>query len=194
MKTINFSWAGSFRSGPDDANRRFHKTRIVFATTTLGVAFFSTLYLMNPSFIVNVQMMVRDFGVESYQHWRVPVSIVVVSITTLTLIRVHGFDGEIDTVKCLEGVDQHLLKVFLIEVVISSFVGGTLGFGIGLLPSVMSGSFFIEFLLLFEPLIILRALLGNGVVLVVIHSAVATLYFAYKAVKENSAEALRHES
>jgi len=189
MKTINFSWADSLRFGTDNTNRRFHKTRIIFAAIPLGIAFFSTLYLMNSSFIVNVHLRGSDLRLESYQHWLVPASLVVVSITNLTLIVVHELDGENDTVKCLD-----LSKLFLIEFVISSFVGGTLGFGIGLLPSFMSCSFFIEVILLHEPLIILRHLLGNRVVLSVIHSAVATLYFAYKAVKLNPAEALRHEN
>lgn len=196
VKTIKFSWADAFRFGYDNIKRRFHRTRIVLAAITLGIAFFSTLYFTDAFFNVQAQIEGGSLRVENYQYWLVLVSLIVsvVSITNSMLIAVYERYREIGTMKCLGALDQHILKLFLVESVILALVGGTLGFGVGLVASVISCSFVMSFKIFLQaPTSIFLTLLGEAIFLSVTLSAAATLYPACKAAKLNPVEALRHE-
>jgi ABC-type antimicrobial peptide transport system permease subunit len=191
-----FSLADAFRLGYDNIKRRFNRTALIMASITLGIAFFSTLSLMDVFFKAYAQTEGGSLQVETYQYWFVFVSLAVcvVSIANSMLIAVYERYKEIGTMKCLGALDQHILKLFLVESSILGIIGGVLGFAIGLVASIISSWFTIELNILTEvfPYAIF-SLSVETVALSVILSVVATLYPAYRAAKLNPVEALRYE-
>ncbi|RLG43474.1 MAG: hypothetical protein DRN92_09425 [Thermoproteota archaeon] len=195
-KRITFSLADALRLGYDNVKRRFNRAVLSIVAITLGIAFFSTLSLMDNFFQLYSQAERGSLRVESYQYGLVLVSLAVciVSITNSMLIAVYERYREIGTMKCLGALDQHVLKLFLVESVILAFLGGIFGFGIGLVASILACGFSIGFHVIFElspavPLV----LLGKVVLLSIFLSTVATMYPAYKAAKLDPVEALRYE-
>ena len=193
---ITFSLPDAFRLGYDNVKRRFDRAVLSMAAITLGIAFFSTLSFMDAFFRVYAQTEGGSLQVESYQYWLVLVSLAVciVSITNSMLISVYERYREIGTMKCIGALDQHILKLFLVESIILSLIGGVLGFGIGLVAAILSSGFTIGFTIFLKvsPTVFIL-LLGETVLLSVILSAVATIYPAYRAAKLNPVEALRYE-
>lgn len=193
---ISFSLADAFRLGYDNVKRRFSRAALSMAAITLGIAFFSNLSLMDTFFQVYAQAEGGSLRVESYQYWLVFVSLAVcvVSITNSTLISVYERYREIGTMKCIGALDQHILKLFLVESIILALLGGALGFGIGLVASVISSGFTIGFnIVLKASPTILLVLLGETILLSVTLSTAATMYPAYRAAKLDPVEALRYE-
>jgi len=196
VRRISFSTVDAFRLGYDNIKRRFNRSILSVGAIALGIAFFSTLYLMDAFFNVYTQLEGGSLQVESYQYWLVLVSLVVsvVSITNSMLIAVYERYREIGTMKCLGALDQHILKLFLVESIILALVGGALGFGVGLAGAVTACGFMVGFKFLLQvPLTVFLSLLFAAVSLSLILSTSATIYPAYRAAKLNPVEALRYE-
>jgi ABC-type antimicrobial peptide transport system permease subunit len=163
---------------------------------TLGTAFFTTLSLMDAIYRVYAYTEGGSLQVASYQYWLVLISLVVcvVSITNSFLIAVYERYREIGTMKCLGALDQHILKLFLVESIILALFGSSLGFGIGVVASIVTTSPTIGFPIILEvSSSTILVLLGQTVSLSLILCVIATLYPAYKAAKLNPVEALRSE-
>lgn len=193
---ITFSLADAFRLGYDNVKRRFNRVVFSMAAITLGIAFFSNISLMDAFFRVYAQTEGGSLQVESYQYWLVLVSLAVcvVSITNSMLIAVYERYREIGTMKCLGALDQHILKLFLVESIILALLGGSLGFGLGLVASLISCGFTIGFhFILKVSLTAPLTLLGETILLSITLSTVATMYPAYRAARLNPVEALRYE-
>jgi len=192
---ITFSLIDAFRLGYDNVKRRFNRAVFSMAAIALGIAFFSTLSLMDAFFSIYTQAE-GGVRVESYQYWLLFVSLAVcvISITNSMLIAVYERYREIGTMKCLGALDQHVLKLFLVESIILALLGGSLGFGIGLASSVISVMFSTGFNIILKiPPESLLALFGETIFLSVALSTVATIYPAYRAAKLDPVEALRYE-
>jgi len=195
-RRISFSLADAFRLGYDNIKRRFNRSVLIVGAIALGIAFFSTLYLMDAFFKVYTQIEGGSLQVESYQYWLVMVSFTVsiVSITNSMLIAVYERYREIGTMKCLGALDQHILKLFLVESIILALIGGVSGFAVGLVGAIVACGFMIGFKFLLQvPISVFVYLLSGAVSLSLILSTVATVYPAYRAAKLNPVEALRHE-
>lgn len=193
---VTFNLVDAFRLGYVNIKHRFNRAVLTMAAITLGTAFFTSLSLMDAIYRVYAYTEGGSLQVASYQYWLVLVSLAVcvVSITNSFLIAVYERYREIGTMKCLGALDQHILKLFLVESIILALFGSSLGFGIGLVAAIATCSPTIGF-----PIILqvsssaILALLGQTVSLSLILSVIATLYPAYKAAKLNPVEALRSE-
>ena len=195
-RRISFSLADAFRLGYDNIKRRFNRSVLIVGAIALGIAFFSTLYLMDAFFKVYTQTEGGSLQVESYQYWLVVVSFTVsiVSITNSMLIAVYERYREIGTMKCLGALDQHILKLFLVESIILALIGGVSGFAVGLVGAIVACGFMIGFKFLLQvPISVFLYLLFGAISLSLILSTAATIYPAYRAAKLNPVEALRHE-
>lgn len=195
-RKITFRLSDAFRLGYDNVKRRFNRAFLNIAAIGLSIAFFSTLSLMNTIFRLNSQIRESGSMIEGYQYGLVLVSFVVcaVSITNSMLIAVYERCMEIGIMKCLGALDQHVLKLFLAESIILALLGSILGFGIGLLASILVCSFSIGFRAVSKlPLSIPLSLLGKVLLLSLALSTLATIYPAYRAAKLDPVEALRYE-
>ncbi len=193
---ITFSLADALRLGYDNVKRRFNRAVLSIAAIMLGIAFFSTLSLMDVFFKLHAQAGGGALGVEGYQYGLVLVSLAVctISITNSMLIAVYERYREIGTMKCLGALDQHVLKLFLVESIILAILGGTFGFGIGIVASILACGLSMGFHVVLElPMTVLLILLGKVILLSITLSAIATIYPAYKAAKLDPVEALRYE-
>ncbi|HDD68954.1 MAG TPA: FtsX-like permease family protein [Candidatus Korarchaeota archaeon] len=191
---ITFRLSDAFRLGYDNVKRRFNRAFLNIAAIGLGIAFFSTLSLMDTIFRLNSQIRESGSMIEGYQYGLVLVSFVVcaISITNSMLIAVYERCREIGTMKCLGALDQHVLKLFLAESIILALLGGVLGFGTGFLALVLV-CIFMGFRALSIPPSTLLLLLGKVTLLSLALSMLATIYPAYKAAKLDPVEALRYE-
>ena len=125
-KRITFGLQDAFRLGYHNVRRRFGREVLVLAAIALGITFFSTLSFMDSFYRIYTQAEGGSLQVESYQYWLVLVSlgVCVVSITNATIISVYERYREIGTMKCIGALDQHILKLFLVESFIVALLGG----------------------------------------------------------------------
>ncbi|HIE24230.1 MAG TPA: ABC transporter permease [Candidatus Korarchaeota archaeon] len=194
-KRITFSLVDAARLGYDNVKRRFNRASLNLMAIALGIAFFSSLYLMD-AFLGAYTQVGGEVRVEGYQYGLMIVSLVVcaVSITNSILITVYERYKEIGTMKCLGALDQHVLKLFLVESFILAILGGSLGFFMGLIAATLFCAITMGFgHLSMLPLSVPLLLFGKSILISVTLSTIATIYPAYKAAKLDPVEALRYE-
>ena len=96
--------------------------------------------------------------------------------------------------KCLGALDQHVMKLFLVEAMVFGVVGGVGGFAFGALTALASSSIQLGVnVLAFTPVDAVLRYLGGATGLAVILSVVSTVYPAVRAARLPPVEALRHD-
>ena len=175
---------------------RKRKTRsiIVVASTALGISYLTHFLATNT--IVSSFLGETGGSAEAYRFGLIVVSIFIcgISIINSTMISVLERYSEIGTMKCLGALDQHILKLLLIESFFLGLTGGVIGFTFGTVTSILSSYFELGFTVLQRlPLTGFLELSGQTIALSVILSVVSTAYPAIRAAKLNPVEALHYD-
>ena len=176
--------------------RRFFRSVITALGIILGIAFM--VALLTSSYIL--REMQAETGVEAYQFWLVGISLVVCfgGITNSMLMAVNERVKEIGVYKCIGGLDNHIVRLFIIEALLLGVLGGSLGGLIGILFGIVINlnRFTFEELNPFiqENLLFFLILLVVSILVSMILSALATYVPARRAASLSPAEALRYEN
>jgi len=127
-----------------------------------------------------------------YQLWVsiISISVCIITIFNSMLIAVTERYKEIGTMKCLGAKDSLILYFFILESLIISFIGGSLGFIVSFIftaPIILIQSGGLISIQNYLSILIISLLIS------VLINLVATIYPAYHASKINPAETLRFE-
>lgn len=191
-KRVQLPLSEAFQISLGQILRRRTRSFIVIASTALGISYLT--YFLATNAIFNASL--KDVSVGTYHFWLVVVSLLVcgVSLVNSTLISVLERYREMGTMKCLGALDQHILKLFFIEALLTGLVGGIIGLFLGTIISILSCYLQLGFDVLQRlPIIDLLVLSGPIMALSIVLSEVSTIYPAYKAAKLNPVEALRYD-
>lgn len=192
-KRIEFPLLEAFWISLEQIRKRLKRSLIVVGSIALGIALLTHLEMTN--IILATYMKTMDVAIEAYQFWLIVVSLLVcgMGLVNANLIAVYERFREIGTMKCLGALDQHVMKLFLIESLIFGLVGGVLGFSIGTLTAIASSSFQLGTNVLWiTPLNTTLTDLALITGLSALLSVISTVYPAVRAAKLNPVEALRH--
>ncbi len=176
--------------------RRFFRSVITALGIILGIAFM--VALLTSYFIL--RELQAETGIEAYQFWLVGISLVVCfgGITNSMLMAVNERVKEIGVYKCIGGLDNHIVRLFIIEALLLGILGGSLGGFIGMLFGVIINlnrfSFNEISLFIQDNIFFFLILLVTSVLVSMILSALATYVPARRAASLSPAEALRYEN
>ena len=192
-KRIEFPLIEAFWISVEQIRKRLKRSLVVIGSIALGISLLTHLEMTNV--ILAAYMKNMDIAIEAYQFWLIVVSLLVcgIGLVNANLIAVYERFREIGTMKCLGALDQHVMKLFLIESLIFGLVGGVLGFAIGTLTAIASSSFQLGTNVLWiTPLNTTLKYLALITGLSALLSVISTVYPAVRAAKLNPVEALRH--
>lgn len=190
---IELPFLEAFWISVEQIRKRLKRSIIVVGSIALGIALLTHLEMTNIIFASYMKSM--GITIEAYQFWLIIVSLFVcgIGLINANLIATYERYREIGTMKCLGALDQHVIKLFLIEALILGLVGGLLGFSIGTLAAIASSSFQLGTNVLWiTPLEATLQYLGLTISLSVVLSVVSTVYPALRAARLNPVEALRY--
>lgn len=178
----------------EQIRKRLGRTIIVVGSIALGIALLTHLEMTN----IILAAYTRSVGntIEAYQFWLIIISLLVcgVGLINANLIATYERYKEIGTMKCLGALDQHVVKLFLIEALIVGLVGGLLGFSLGALTAIASSSLQLGTNVLWiTPFEATIQHLGLTTSLSAFLSVVSTVYPALRAARLNPVEALRYD-
>jgi putative ABC transport system permease protein len=192
-KRIELPLIEAFWISIEQIRKRLKRSLVIVGSIALGIALLTHLEMTNV--ILAAYMKNRDITIEAYQFWLIVVSLLVcgIGLVNANLIAVYERFREIGTMKCLGALDQHVMKLFLIESLIFGIVGGILGFAIGTLTAIASSSVQLGTNVLWiTPLNTTLKYLAVITGLSALLSVISTVYPAVRAAKLNPVEALRH--
>lgn len=185
-----------FHLSYSNIRRRFFRSVITALGIILGIAFMAAL--LTSSLILG--LMQEESGVEAYQFWLVGISLIVCfgGITNSMLMAVNERVKEIGVYKCIGGLDNHIIRLFLVEAFLLGLLGGSIGGIVGIIMGIAIN--FNRFPLneMFPVLsanaIQILALFGFCLLISVVLTALATFIPARRAANLSPAEALRYEN
>jgi len=191
---IEFPFREAFWMSVEQIRKRLQRSIIVVGSIALGIALLTHLEMTNV--ILGTYMSSLGTTMEAYQFWLIVVSLFVCAIGLINanLIAIYERYREIGTMKCLGALDQHVMKLFLVEAMVFGVVGGVGGFAFGALTALASSSIQLGVnVLAFTPVDAVLRYLGGATGLAVILSVVSTVYPAVRAARLPPVEALRHD-
>ncbi len=190
---VEFPFREAFWMSVEQIRKRLKRSIIVVGSIALGISLLTHLEMTNV--ILATYMSSMGTTMEAYQFWLIIVSLFVcgIGLINANLIAIYERYREIGTMKCLGAMDQHVMKLFLIESLIFGLVGGVLGFSFGTITAMASSSVQLGINVLgFTPLEAILRYLAITTGLSVLLSVVSTVYPAWRAARLNPVEALRH--
>lgn len=177
----------------EQIRKRLKRSIILVGSIALGISLLTHLEMTNV--ILATYMSSMGSTMEAYQFWLIIVSLFVcgIGLINANLMAIYERYREIGTMKCLGAMDQHVMKLFLIESLIFGAVGGVLGFSFGTITAIASSSVQLGInALSFTPLEAILRYLAISTGLSVLLSVISTMYPALRAARLNPVEALRH--
>lgn len=192
-KRVEFPFREAFWMSLEQIRKRLKRSIILVGSIALGISLLTHLEMTNV--ILATYMSSMGSTMEAYQFWLIIVSLFVcgIGLINANLIAIYERYQEIGTMKCLGAMDQHVMKLFLIESLIFGAVGGVLGFSFGTITAIASSSVQLGInALSFTPLEAILRYLAISTGLSVLLSVISTMYPALRAARLNPVEALRH--
>jgi putative ABC transport system permease protein len=193
-KRIEFPFREAFWMSLEQIRKRLQRSIIVVGSIALGIALLTHLEMTNVIFAS--YMSSQGTTMEAYQFWLIVVSLFVCAIGLINanLIAIYERYREIGTMKCLGALDQHVMKLFLVEAAVFGVVGGVAGFAFGTLTAMASSSVQLGVNVLeFTPVEATLRYLAETTGLAVFLSVVSTVYPAVRAARLPPVDALRHD-
>ena len=190
---MEFPFREAFWMSLEQIRKRLKRSIILVGSIALGISLLTHLEMTNV--ILATYMSSMGSTMEAYQFWLIIVSLFVcgIGLINANLIAIYERYREIGTMKCLGAMDQHVMKLFLIESLIFGAVGGVLGFSFGTITAIASSSVQLGInALSFTPLEGILRYLAISTGLSVLLSVISTMYPALRAARLNPVEALRH--
>ena len=190
---MEFPFREAFWMSLEQIRKRLKRSIILVGSIALGISLLTHLEMTNV--ILATYMSSMGSTMEAYQFWLIIVSLFVcgIGLINANLIAIYERYREIGTMKCLGAMDQHVMKLFLIESLIFGAIGGVLGFSFGTITAIASSSVQLGInALSFTPLEAILRYLAISTGLSVLLSVISTLYPALRAARLNPVEALRH--
>jgi len=190
---VEFPFREAFWMSLEQIRKRLKRSIILVGSIALGISLLTHLEMTNV--ILATYMSSMGSTMEAYQFWLIIVSLFVcgIGLINANLIAIYERYREIGTMKCLGAMDQHVMKLFLIESLIFGAVGGVLGFSFGTITAIASSSVQLGInALSFTPLEAILRYLAISTGLSVLLSVISTMYPALRAARLNPVEALRH--
>ncbi len=190
---MEFPFREAFWMSLEQIRKRLKRSIILVGSIALGISLLTHLEMTNV--ILATYMSSMGSTMEAYQFWLIIVSLFVcgIGLINANLIAIYERYREIGTMKCLGAMDQHVMKLFLIESLIFGAIGGVLGFSFGTITAIASSSVQLGInALSFTPLEAILRYLAISTGLSVLLSVISTMYPALRAARLNPVEALRH--
>lgn len=189
---IEFPVSEAFSMSLHQIRKRFQRSMILVASIALGIAFMTHLTMTN--LIFNAYMKETGTTIEAYQFWLLVLAFLVCSVGLINsyLIAVYERYTEIGIMKCLGALNQHILKLFIIEALLFGLFGGIVGFILGTITATTSSLIQLGLDVLQKlPIIDMFMNFSLIMVLSVTLTVISAIFPALRAAKLKPVEALR---